>query len=547
VIFIVKIHYSIQNFCGLFYLVTILIFLYITTEIFKSLKRENSMKHKVGFDNEKYLKDQSNAILEKVDIFNNKLYLEFGGKLLYDFHASRVLPGFDPNVKIQLLQQLKDKADIILCIYAGDIERKKVRADFGITYDVDALKLIDDLKEWGLDICGVVITRYEEQPAAKSFKNRLERRNIRVYTHNFTKGYPTKVDLIVSDEGYGANEYIEATKPLVVVTGPGPGSGKLATCLSQLYHDYKKGIQAGYAKFETFPIWNLPLKHPVNIAYEAATADILDYNQIDPFHLEAYGKTAVNYNRDIEVFPILKRILEKITGEESMYKSPTDMGVNRAGFGIVNDDIVRKAAQQEVIRRSFRYKCEYVMGLVDKENIERSELLLSELNLNPEDRIIVEPARNAAQDAETSGKGNKGIYCGAAIELADGTIITGKNSELLHATSSLILNAIKYLGEIPDKIHLLSTNIIESIGNLKKESLHSNHVSLNLEETLIALSIGATTNPTAEVAVKKLKELKGCNVHLTHIPTPGDEAGLRKLGVDLTSDPQFTTHSFYSS
>ena len=546
-IFIVKIHYSIQNFCGLFYLVTILIFLYITTEIFKSLKRENSMKHKVGFDNEKYLKDQSNAILEKVDIFNNKLYLEFGGKLLYDFHASRVLPGFDPNVKIQLLQQLKDKADIILCIYAGDIERKKVRADFGITYDVDALKLIDDLKEWGLDICGVVITRYEEQPAAKSFKNRLERRNIRVYTHNFTKGYPTKVDLIVSDEGYGANEYIEATKPLVVVTGPGPGSGKLATCLSQLYHDYKKGIQAGYAKFETFPIWNLPLKHPVNIAYEAATADILDYNQIDPFHLEAYGKTAVNYNRDIEVFPILKRILEKITGEESMYKSPTDMGVNRAGFGIVNDDIVRKAAQQEVIRRSFRYKCEYVMGLVDKENIERSELLLSELNLNPEDRIIVEPARNAAQDAETSGKGNKGIYCGAAIELADGTIITGKNSELLHATSSLILNAIKYLGEIPDKIHLLSTNIIESIGNLKKESLHSNHVSLNLEETLIALSIGATTNPTAEVAVKKLKELKGCNVHLTHIPTPGDEAGLRKLGVDLTSDPQFTTHSFYSS
>ncbi len=526
---------------------TVLILLYITTKISKSLERENSMKHTIGFDNEKYLKDQSNAILEKVDIFNNKLYLEFGGKLLYDYHASRVLPGFDPNVKIQLLQKLKDKADIILCIYAGDIERKKVRADFGITYDVDALKLIDDLKEWGLDICGVVITRYEEQPAAKSFKNRLERRNIRVYTHNFTKGYPTKVDLIVSDEGYGANEYIETTKPLVVVTGPGPGSGKLATCLSQLYHDYKNGIQAGYAKFETFPIWNLPLKHPVNIAYEAATADILDYNQIDPFHLEVYGKTAVNYNRDIEVFPILKRILEKITGAESMYKSPTDMGVNRAGFGIVNDDIVREAAKQEVIRRSFRYKCEYVMGLVDKENIERSELLLSELNLNPEDRIIVEPARNAAQDAETSGKGNKGIYCGAAIELTDGTIITGKNSELLHAPSSLILNAIKYMGEIPDKIDLLSTNIIESIGNLKKESLRSNHVSLNLEETLIALSIGATTNPTAEVAVKKLKELKGCNVHLTHIPTPGDEAGLRKLGVDLTSDPQFTSHSLYSS
>ncbi|MFO7890326.1 MAG: DUF1846 domain-containing protein [bacterium] len=505
------------------------------------------MKSKVGFDNEKYLREQTKAILEKVELFHNKLYLEFGGKLLYDYHASRVLPGFDPNVKIHLLQKLKNKADIILCIYAGDIERKKVRADFGITYDVDALKLIDDLKEWDLDICGVVITRYEEQSAAKLFKNRLERRNIRVYTHHFTKGYPTKVDLIVSDEGYGANEYIETSKPLVVVTGPGPGSGKLATCLSQLYHDYKRGVQAGYAKFETFPVWNLPLKHPVNIAYEAATADILDYNQIDPFHLEAYRKTTVNYNRDIEVFPVLKRILEKITGKDPMYKSPTDMGVNRAGFGIVDDDIVREAAQQEVIRRAFRYKCEYVMGLVEKENIERSELLLSELNLNPEDRSVVEPARNAAQDAEKNGKGNRGIYCGAAIELSDGTIITGKNSLLLHATSSLILNAIKYLGEIPDKIDLLSSNIIESIRNLKKDSLHSNHVSLNLEETLIALSIGATTNPTAEVAVKKLKELKGCNIHLTHIPPPGDEAGLRKLGVDLTSDPQFTTHSLYSS
>ncbi len=500
----------------------------------------------VGFDNEKYLGEQTKAILEKVEMFNNKLYLEFGGKLLYDYHATRVLPGFNSNVKIQLLQKLKDKADIILCIYAGDIERKKVRADFGITYDVDALKLIDDLKKWGLEICGVVITRYEEQPAAKLFKNRLERRNIRIYTHHFTKGYPTNIDLIVSDEGYGANEYIETNKPLVVVTGPGPGSGKLATCLSQLYHDYKRGIKAGYAKFETFPIWNLPLKHPVNIAYEAATADILDYNQIDPFHLEAYGKTAVNYNRDIEVFPVLKRILEKITGKDSMYKSPTDMGVNRAKFGIVNEDIVRQAAEQEVVRRSFRYKCEYIMGLVDKENIERSELLLGELNLKPEDRLVVEPARYAAQDGRKAGKGNKGIFCGAAIELADGTIIIGKNSPLLHATSSLILNAVKYLGEVPDKIDLLSSNIIESIGNLKKDSLNTENISLNLEETLIALSICATTNPTAKVAVKKLKQLKGCKVHMTHIPTPGDEAGLRKLGVDLTSDPQFTTYSLYT-
>jgi len=331
------------------------------------------------------------------------------------------------------------------------------------------------------------------------------------------------------------------------VTGPGPGSGKLATCLSQLYHEYKRGIKAGYAKFETFPIWNLPLKHPVNVAYEAATADILDYNQIDPFHLEAYGKTAVNYNRDIEVFPVLKRILEKITGNNSIYKSPTDMGVNRAGFGIKDDAIVQEAAKQEVIRRAFRYKCEYAMGLVDKENIERSELLLGELKLKPEDRSAVVPARNAALDGEKTGKGNKGIYCGAAIELNNGTIITGKNSPLLHATSSLILNTVKYLGGIPDNIDLLSSTIIASIGNLKKESFNSNHVSLNLEETLIALSISATTNPTAEVAVQKLKELKGCKVHLTHIPTPGDDAGLRKLGVDLTSDPCFTTHSLYTS
>ncbi len=505
------------------------------------------MKSKIGFDNDKYLQEQRKAILEKVDMFNSKLYLEFGGKLLYDYHASRVLPGFDPNVKIELLKKLKDKANIILCIYAGDIERKKIRADFGITYDVDALKLIDNLQEWGLEICGVVITRYEEQPAAKCFKNRLERRNLRVYTHPYTKGYPTQVDLIVSDEGYGANEFIETSKPLVVVTGPGPGSGKLATCLSQLYHEYKRGIKAGYAKFETFPIWNLPLKHPVNVAYEAATADILDYNQIDPFHLEAYGKTAVNYNRDIEVFPVLKRILEKITGNNSIYKSPTDMGVNRAGFGIKDDAIVQEAAKQEVIRRAFRYKCEYAMGLVDKENIERSELLLGELKLKPEDRSAVVPARNAALDGEKTGKGNKGIYCGAAIELNNGTIITGKNSPLLHATSSLILNTVKYLGGIPDNIDLLSSTIIASIGNLKKESFNSNHVSLNLEETLIALSISATTNPTAEVAVQKLKELKGCKVHLTHIPTPGDDAGLRKLGVDLTSDPCFTTHSLYTS
>ena len=327
------------------------------------------MAKKKGFDNEKYLGEQTEAILDRVRKFDNKLYLEFGGKLLFDYHAARVLPGFDPNVKMELLQQLKDYADIILCIYAGDIERRKVRADFGITYDADALKLIDDVRDWGLSIRAVVITRFEEQPSAEIFRNKLERQGVKVYTHRYTKGYPTDVDLIVSDKGYGANDYIETENQLIVVTGPGPGSGKLATCLSQLYHDYHRGVKSGYAKFETFPIWNLPLKHPVNIAYEAATADLRDFNMIDPYHLEAYQKTAVNYNRDVEVFPVLKRILERITGTAPMYSSPTDMGVNRAGFGITDDDIVQEAAKQESIRRYFRYNCEYMLGLADRETV----------------------------------------------------------------------------------------------------------------------------------------------------------------------------------
>jgi len=500
---------------------------------------------KVGFDNEKYLKEQTHAILERVKRFNNKLYLEFGGKIIFDYHASRVLPGFDPNVKMRLLQKLKDKADIILCIYSGDIERRKVRADFGITYDVDAMKLIDDLRGWGINITAVVITRFDNQPSAVIFKNKLERRGIKVYTHRFTKGYPTDVDTIVSDEGYGANDYIETTNPLVIVTAPGPGSGKLATCLSQLYHENKRGIKAGYAKFETFPIWNLALKHPVNVAYEAATADIRDFNMIDPFYLEAYKKTAVNYNRDVEIFPVLKRILEKITGSESIYKSPTDMGVNRAGFGIVNDRIVQTASKQEVIRRYFRYQCEYMMGFVDKETVQRAELIMEELDVKPTDRITVEAARQAAEQAQENGKGNDGIFCGAAIELKDGTIITGKNSSLMHAASSLVLNAIKKLADIPDKIHLLSPNIIDSIGALKKDTLSSKSVSLDLEETLIALSISAATNPSAQLAMQCLKELDGCEVHITHIPAPGDEAGLRKLGVNLTSDPQFSSNSLF--
>ena len=496
---------------------------------------------KIGFDNEKYLKEQTQAILKRVKKFNNKLYLEFGGKIIFDYHASRVLPGFDPNVKMRLLQKLKDKADIILCIYAGDIERRKVRADFGITYDVDALKLIDDLRSWEINIAAVVITRFENQPAAKIFKNKLERRGVKVYTHSFTKGYPTNVDLIVSDKGYGANPYIKTKKPLVVVTGPGPGSGKLATCLSQLYHEYKRGVKAGYAKFETFPIWNLPLKHPVNVAYEAATADLKDFNLVDPFHLETYGKTSINYNRDVEAFPLLKRILEKITGSESIYKSPTDMGVNRAGFGIINDKATREAAKQEMIRRYFRYACEYVMGFTDKETAERAKLIMEEVGVNPEQRKVVEPARKAAKEAQRKKKGNEGFFCGAAIELKNGKIVTGKNSPLMHATASLVLNAIKELAEIPDKIHLLSPTIIESIGNLKKNISGKRNISLDLEETLIALSINAATNPTTKLAVEKLHELQRCEVHATHIPTPGDEAGLRQLGVNLTSDPDFST------
>ncbi|MCX5849275.1 MAG: DUF1846 domain-containing protein [Deltaproteobacteria bacterium] len=502
-----------------------------------------------GFDNEKYIKEQTTEILKRVDRFNNKLYLEFGGKLLYDYHAARVLPGYDPNVKMRLIRELKDNADIILCIYAGDIERKKIRADFGITYDADALKLIDNLRTWGINVLGVVITRFDEQPAAIIFKNKLERRDIPVYTHRFTKGYPTDVDMIVSDEGYGANAFIETKKPLVIVTGPGPGSGKMATCLSQLYHDYKRGTKSGYAKFETFPIWNIPLKHPVNVAYEAATADIRDFNLIDPFHLDAYGEKSVNYNRDVEVFPVLRRILEKITGEPSFYKSPTDMGVNRAGFAITNDEVTKKAAKMEIIRRYFRYRCEYAMGFSDKETVQRVELFLKDFNLLPEERSVVTPAREAAgvapKEARDYERGNEGIFCGGALELKDGTIITGSNSSLMHAATSMVLHAIKHLAGIPDKIKLLPPHITDSVKNLKTEILDEKSLSLDLEEALIAISISATNNPAAQLALEKLRELRDCEAHMTHIPTPGDEAGLRRLGINLTTDPNFSTNDLF--
>ena len=500
-----------------------------------------------GFDNEKYLAEQTAAIDERVARFRDKLYLEFGGKLLYDYHAARVLPGFDPNVKMRLLQRLSDHAEVILCIYAGDIEKKKMRADFGITYDADALKLIDDLGEWNVAVRAVVITRFDGQPSAEVFKRRLENRGVRVYTHRATRGYPTDVDVIVSEEGYGANPRIETEKPIVVVTGPGPGSGKLATCLSQLYHDRRHGLNAGYAKFETFPIWNLPLRHPVNVAYEAATSELRDVNQLDHFHLEACNERAVNYNRDLEAFPLLRRIIEKITGEPSFYRSPTDMGVNRAGFGIVDDDAVRAAGEQEIVRRYFRYACEHAMGLVDADAVQRIELLMDDLGLEPETRRVVEPARAAAAAAVQKGKGNDGIYCGAALELADGSIVTGSNSPLLHASAALVLNAAKRLAGIPDEVHLLPPEVIESVRHLKTTVLQGRRVSLDTEEALTALAVSTTSNPAARAAVAKLRELRGCEVHVTHMPTPGDEAGLRRLAVNLTSDPDFATKHLFVS
>lgn len=500
-----------------------------------------------GFDNEKYLQEQSEAILERVSRFNDKLYLELGGKILYDYHAARVLPGFDPNVKIRLLQKLKDKIEVILCVHAGDLERNKVRADFGITYDMDAFKSIDDMKWFGINVSSVVITRFKEQPAAISFKNKLELKGIKVYIHYPTNGYPTDVETIVSDEGYGQNVYIETSKPLVVVTGPGPGSGKLATCLNNLYHDYKAGKKAGYAKFETFPIWDLPLTHYVNVAYEAATADLRDRNMIDPYHLKAYGVEAVNYNRDIEAFKLLKKILEKITGGEAMYQSPTDMGVNRASSGIVDDKIVQDAAFQEIIRRYFRSAVEFAMGLTGKSTLNRSQEIMKRVGAEESDREVVAAARKAASDAEKKRKGYGGIYSGAAIELRDGTIVTGKSSSLFHSSSSMILNATKHLAGLPDNMILLPESIIDSVTHLKKDILNGKQVSLDVEETLIALAISATSNPAAKMAMEKLTELYGCEMHSTHIPTPGDEAGCRKLKVNLTCDPVFSSKRMFIS
>ncbi len=502
-----------------------------------------------AFDNEKYITEQASFIRERMRRFEGRLYLEFGGKLLADFHAARVLPGYDPNVKIRLLKELERDAEIVLCIHAGAIEHRKIRADYGITYDADAMKLIDDLGEWGLSVSAVVITRWEGQPAAKAFKTKLENRGINVYVHQPTKGYPTDVDRIVSDEGYGANPRIATTKPLVVVTGPGPGSGKMATCLSQVYHDRRIGEHAMYAKFETFPIWNLPLKHPVNIAYEAATLDLRDFNLIDPFHLEATGEVAVNYNRDVESFPILKGILDRITGEPDAYRSPTEMGVNRAGFAIVDDEAAREAARQEIVRRYLRCASEYMMGMADKASFDKADLLMKELGIGPEYRLVVPAARKAAQDAMASSKkdprGGDAAFCGAALQLPSGGIVTAKNSRMLHAATAAVLNAAKQLAGLPDQIDILSPLVIESVAKLKREVLGRKSASLDVDEALIALSISATLTPMVQACVDKLHELRGCQMHLSHMPTPGDEAGLRKLGINLTSDPVYASKRLF--
>ena len=502
---------------------------------------------KISFDNEKYLKEQTKEILNRVRKFDNKLYLEFGGKICFDYHAARVLPGYDPTVKMRLLEKLKDHTEIIVNVYSKDIEQGRVRGDYGITYDLATLKLIDDLRAWDLDVTSVVLTRFNNEPSAVKFKRRLEKLGLKVYKHVTIEGYPHDLERIVSSRGYGKNDYIETKKPIVVVTAPGPGSGKLATCLSQLYHDHVKGINSGYAKFETFPIWNLTLNHLVNIAYEAATVDLADFNLVDPFHLEKYKEEAINYNRDVDAFPILRNIIHKITGSKgSYYNSPTDMGCNRAGFGIIDDKGAQEAARQEIIRRYFRHNLEFAIGSGTKEEVERAEAIMDKAGVRAEDRVVVVPARKAAEECKKKGKGNKGYYCGAAIELSDGKIVTGKNSPVMHAASAAIINAIKHLADIDDKIHILKPEVMSDLSKLKKDILSMVSESLTLDEILVALSISAHTDSNAKKGLSMLKDLSGCELHNTHLPTPGDEAGLRRLGINFTTDAIPSSRLFFN-
>ena len=489
----------------------------------------------IGFDNQKYLTTQSEQIKKRIAQFGGKLYLEFGGKLFDDYHASRVLPGFEPDSKIRMLQQLQDDVEILIAINAADIEKNKVRGDLGITYDDDVLRLIDIFRGMGFYVGGVVMSRYSGQGAADAFLKRLTTLGIRCYRHYPIAGYPSDVQHIVSDEGLGKNEYVETTHPLVVVTAPGPGSGKMATCLSQLYHEHKRGVKAGYAKFETFPIWNLPLKHPVNLAYEAATADLNDVNMIDPFHLEAYGVTTVNYNRDVEIFPVLKTMFERIAGS-SPYQSPTDMGVNMAGYCIFDDEAVCQASKEEILRRFYAEQCRHRRGRTDGTAVYKIELLLKQLGLSPLSRSVVAPALAVAERTGDPA---------AAMEMPDGKILTGKTSELLGCSSALLLNALKYLGGIPDEVQLISPSVIEPVQDLKVNVLGNKNPRLHIDELLVALSICAVTDPNAKRAVQQLQKLRGCEAHTTVILSEADEDSFRRLGVRLTSEPKYQTSKLY--
>ncbi len=490
---------------------------------------------KIGFDHDKYAQMQSECIRERIRQFGGKLYLELGGKLFDDFHASRVLPGFRPDSKISMLLNLRDQAELVIVISADDIEKSKVRGDLGITYDADVLRLIDAFRSIGVYVGSVVLTRCPAQPAAIAFKKRLESLGVRVYRHFPIEGYPSDVERIVSDEGFGKNEYIETTRPLVLMTAPGPGSGKMATCLSQLYQEHQRGIQAGYAKFETFPIWNLPLRHPVNVAYEAATADLSDVNMIDPFHLDAYGVTTVNYNRDIEIFPVLDAVFKRIMGS-SPYKSPTDMGVNMAGKCIVDDEACCDAAKQEIIRRYYATRCAFKQGHASQEEIDKLKLLMQQMGLTDDERPILAAARAVE---ERTGEP------AAAIRLSDGRIVTGKTSELLGPSASVLLNAIKALGGLDDELHLISRTVIEPVQKLKCRYLGNHNPRLHSDEVLLALSICAATNEQAAHAMAQLPLLKGCEAHATVILPAVDEHVFRRLGLNITCDPKYQSQELY--
>ena len=490
---------------------------------------------KIGFDNEKYLTLQTQRIRERVSSFGGKLYLEFGGKLFDDYHASRVLPGFHPDSKMQMLLKIKDEAEIVIAINAGDIEKNKVRGDLGITYDLDTMRLIDAFREYGFYVGSVVLTQFAGQASAEKFERKLQNLGIKTYRHYTIPEYPTNISLIVSEDGFGRNDYIQTSRPIVVVTAPGPGSGKMATCLSQLYHDHLRGIGAGYAKFETFPIWNIPLKHPVNLAYEAATIDLNDVNMIDPFHLEAYGEKAVNYNRDIEIFPVLEAMFRKIHGV-CPYKSPTDMGVNAAGDAIIDDEICCEASKQEIIRRFYNTQCAVRKGNADPAQVQKLEVLMESLDLECSARRTVPAALTAAE--VTGGPA-------AAIELHDGTVVTGKTTDLLGAVSAALLNALKHLANIDDKVQLISPAAIAPIQNLKTQHFGSRNPRLHTDEVLIALAMSAVDNPTAALALEKLDEIRGCQVHTSVILSSVDENVFKKLGAQLTSEPVYQNSRLY--